>query len=197
VLRSTVVDYLNRSFTRKEAAVAYIYCNYKEQKSQTVVNLITSLLLQLVQINTDNTDIPNQILTAYHEHNDIRPTLAACSQLLQSEIRRHRKVFIVIDAPDECSESNGTRDGFLAEIRKLLPSIRLFITSRQIPAIESEFKKAARLEIRASDGDVKKYLQGRIGRERRLADFVKADPVLQDAILTTIVENAKGMYVYQ
>ena len=32
--------------------------------------------------------------------------------MLQSEASHLWKVFIVVDALDECSESNGTRDGF-------------------------------------------------------------------------------------
>jgi ankyrin repeat domain-containing protein 50 len=113
--------------------------------------------------------------------------------VLQFEVRRPSKVFIVIDAIDECPESNGIRDSFLAEIRKLQPTIRLLITSRHIQTIEREFEKAARVEIRASDEDVRRYLERRIESEGRLVRLVKADPVLQTIIANTIVENAKGM----
>ena len=48
LLRSIVVDYLERSFEQEDVAIAYIYCSYKEQEDQTDVNLIASLLQQLV-----------------------------------------------------------------------------------------------------------------------------------------------------
>ena len=48
-LRSIVVEYLERSFEKNNVAIAYIYCSYKEQEDQTTVNLIASLLQQLVQ----------------------------------------------------------------------------------------------------------------------------------------------------
>jgi len=124
-----------------------------------------------------------------------RPTLSEYADLLQSEVRRFSKVFIVIDALDECSESNGTRDNFLAEIRKLQPTIHLLVTSRHIEIIERAFKNAARLEIRASDEDVRKYLEGRIASEPQLVRHVEKDSTLQDTIINAIVEKAKGMYV--
>jgi hypothetical protein len=133
-------------------------------------------------------------MSLYHHHvkKRTRPTLSEWSKLLQSEVRRLSKVFIIIDALDECPESNGTRDSFLIEIRKLQPSIHLLVTSRHIPTI-SDFENAARVDVRASDKDVRRYLKDRIERERRLVRHVKADPTLQETIINTIVEKAKGM----
>jgi ankyrin repeat domain-containing protein 50 len=138
-------------------------------------------------------------LYRHHLRKETRPTLGELSKLLQSkvryllEVRRLSKVFIVIDALDECPESNRTRQSFLAEIRKLQSTVHLLITSRHIPAIEREFEKAARVEICASGKDVRRYLEGRIESEDRLVRLVKADPALQETIVNTIVKNAKGM----
>jgi hypothetical protein len=112
---------------------------------------------------------------------------------LQSEVLRFSEVFIVVDALDECPESNDTRDSFIAEIRKLHPIVHLMVTSRDISTIEREFEAAARVEIRAIDSDVRRYLESRIGRERRLLRHVKADPDLHETIINTVVEKAKGM----
>ena len=186
------MDYLERFFQREDVAIAYIYCSYKEQEDQTVVNLIASLLQQLIQ---SNSTISNEISSLYHDHikKQKRPTLDQWFKLLQSEVQRFSKVFIIIDALDECPESKGTRDSFLAEIRKLQPSIHLLVTSRHIPTIECEFEKAAQVEIRARDEDVRRYLERRIKREHRLISLVKVDLALQETIINTIVEKAKGM----
>src|SRR5205085_10842297 len=122
-----------------------------------------------------------------------RPTLGEWSKLLQSEVHRFSKVFIVIDALDECFEGDGSRWSFLAEIQKLHPSIHLLVTSRHISTIEHEFEKAACMEIHASDEDVRRYVEGRIEQERQLSRHVKADPALQETIINAIVEKAKGM----
>jgi hypothetical protein len=139
--------------------------------------------------------ISDDIVSLYRHHSkkQTRPRLDELSKLLQSEVRCLSKVFFVIDALDECPESNGIRDGFITEIQKLQPITHLLITSRHISTIEHEFEQAARVEIRASDEDVKKYLECRIESESRLVRLVKGDSALQAAISNTIVENAKGM----
>lgn len=190
-LRSIVVNHLEQHF-KDNAATAYIYCSYKEQKDQTAVNLIASLLQQLVQRDPVVSD---DIISLYrlHTQKQTRPTLGELSKLLQLELRRLSKVFIVIDALDECPESNRNREIFLTEIRKLQPTIHLLITSRHISTIEREFENEVRVEIRASDRDIRRYLEGRIESEGRLVRLVKTDSALQATIANTIVENAKGM----
>jgi hypothetical protein len=81
----------------------------------------------------------------------------------------------------------------MAEVRKLLPKVRLLVTSRHIPDIERKFKGGAGLEIRASDEDIKRYLESRIESQNPLAGYVKTDPTLRSDILTTIIEKAHGM----
>lgn len=186
------MEYLERSFGKNDVAIAYIYCSYKEQEDQTAVNLIASLLQQLVR---GKPAISNEIVSLYRDHikKQTRPTLTECTNLLQSEVLGFSKVFIVVDALDECAESNGTRMNFLTKIRRLLPDVHLLITSRHIPSIERELERAAHVEIRASNEDVARYLGGRIGREHRLVRHVRADPALQKTIINTIVEKAKGM----
>ncbi|KAH0543788.1 hypothetical protein FGG08_001970 [Glutinoglossum americanum] len=187
------LHYLERSLQQEDIAIASIYCSYKEEEAQTTVNLIASLLQQLVQRNQA---ISDEVVSLYSRHTKkgTRPTLGEYSRLLQSEVRGFSKVFIIVDALDECPESNGTRNSFLTEIRKLL-NIRLLVTSRYISAIQREFEKTASVEIRASDGDIRRYLEGRIEREYRLERHVKACPILQETIVNTTVEKAKGMFL--
>ncbi|KAI9774337.1 MAG: hypothetical protein M1840_004231 [Geoglossum simile] len=195
VLTSTVVDYLEQSFQKEDVAVAYVYCNYKEQGVQTAVNLIASLLQQVVQRNPV---ISEKIISTYQRYlgKKTRPPLDEWSDLLQIEARRFSKVLIAIDALDECPESNDTRATFLAEIRKLQPNIHLLVTSRHIPTIEREFGSAAHIEIRASDRDIRRYLESRIRGGSRLARNVEGDPALQELIVNAITERADGMQLH-
>jgi hypothetical protein len=194
ILRSIVVDYLKQSIEREDVAIIYIYCSYKEKDDQTAVNLIASLLQQLVQ---KSSAVSEEIVSLYDNHikNGTRPVLGEVSKLLQLEVRRFSKVFVLIDALDECPESNSVRMSFLMEIRKLPICIHLLVTSRHTPTIEREFEKAARLEIRANDEDVKRYIKCRIEMEHQLVRLVKRYPALQGNIISTIVEKAKGMLV--
>lgn len=91
------------------------------------------------------------------------------------------------------SDFKSIRDSFLAEIRKLQQSARLLVTSRHISSIEKVFGEAPRVEIFASDQDIRKYIECRIKRESQLVRYVRAAPDLQEAIASTVVRKAKGM----
>lgn len=193
IIRSIIIDYLKQTFQGEDVGIACIYCSYGERQEQTATNLIASLVQQLIQRRRI---VPNSIANVYtrHVHTQTRPSLREWSDLLQYEVGSFSKVFVVIDALDECPENNGTRESFIAEIKKLRPSIHLLVTSRDIASIEREFEKAARLDILANDEDIRRYLGGRIERGR-LKLHLRADPMLQDVIVNTLVGKARGMFV--
>jgi hypothetical protein len=150
-------------------------------------------LQQLIQIRSIASD---GIVASYrhHAHRQTRPSLAEFSDLLESEVRCFPKVFIVIDALDECSEKEGIK-GFLPEVRKLPPNVHILVTSRRVTPIEHEFQNAACLEISASDEDIRSYAEARIEEHSQLLRHIKADLTLQRTILDSIIQKAKGMYV--
>ncbi|KAF2175434.1 hypothetical protein K469DRAFT_647119, partial [Zopfia rhizophila CBS 207.26] len=192
IIMSLVVDYLERNLALDHVGIAYIYFNYKEQSEQTATNLIASLLQQLVR---KDAFVSEEITSLFHRHMQqlTRPTIAEWSMLLESQIGRFSRVFILIDALDECSES--TRDEFLYEMQQLQPFINLLITSRPISTIELELDGAARLGIHAADADIRRYLERRVKRERRLRRLLITDSALEETIVETIAENAKGMFL--
>ena len=177
-----------------DIGATFLYCSYKEQVEQTPVNLIASLLQQLV---LHRSIIPDELEDLYNSHVDkkSRPSLKECSKLLQAEIGRFSKIFIIIDALDEYIERDGTRDTLLNELRHLPFNIGLLVTSRYVSTIEYGFNSDRNLEIRANDRDVERYLKSRIARSSQLARHIKADPGLESDIVATIVKNAQGMYV--
>jgi hypothetical protein len=74
------------------------------------------------------------------------------------------KVYVVIDALDECRMNDGSRTRFLDAMFELQDAcnINLLATSRFIPEITERFKEKPTLEIRASRADVMRYLQGNL-----------------------------------
>lgn len=139
--------------------------------------------------------LSGDIESLYNHHSGLRtrPSLREYTGLLQSHIDRFSNVFIVVDALDECSEHDGVRDTFLAQLRSLLPNVRLLVTSRHIASLDQAFDASTRLEIRANDEDVATYLQLRIEEQALLRSHIKADPNLKDTIIDTIIDKANGM----
>jgi hypothetical protein len=113
---------------------------------------------------------------------------------LYSVVTGYSRAFIIVDALDECQVSDGGRRRFLSEIFNLHAKTgsNLFATSRFIPEIEKEFEGCLSLEIRASDEDVKRYLDGHM---LQLPSFVLTNLDLQKEIKAAIAQAVDGMYV--
>jgi hypothetical protein len=106
---------------------------------------------------------------------------------LTSEIGTYSKVFIIVDALDECPEG-GTRESLLKELRALTLAVALLVTSRDIPSIAQHFHDARRLDISANNQDVQEYVRSRIGQATR-----RPVKELQERVVTTVTEKARGM----
>jgi len=181
------VNHLQTLFEDNDSvAIAFVYCNYKEQADQTVSNLVATLLKQIVQ---DRRAISDHVKSFYerHQRRGAHPTLDQLTEVLISEIRTYSKVFIVVDALDECREDDATRAMLLAVLRSLPEQVNLMVTSRNLPSISRDFEGAKRLHIRAKDDDIRVYIEGRIALgPRHLKN-------MQEAIVDKLVDNAKGM----
>lgn len=175
-------------------AVAFVYCNYKERAQQTSDHLISSLVRQLLDRRSA---IPDQLHSLYDrsKHQDRRPSGSELLELLSTVASKFSSLFFVIDALDECSESDGARSTLLSGLRKLLPAACFLYTSRYLSEIEHQLEGCSRLEIRARDGDIRRYAKGRIPDEPRLAKHITADSGLLGLLLKTIVGRSDGMSV--
>jgi hypothetical protein len=172
--------------------VLCIYCDYHRPGEGTVSNLIASLLKQLVQERGILSEDIKSFYNRYYGRGAL-PTLDTYMTTLRSEIEAYSKVFIVVDALDECSEYDGTRADLLQALKHLARTVSLMVTSRPLGSIVRYFQEDKCLQIHANDQDVRKYVEARIPRERRLARQVKDYPVLKDTIVNKIVANVRGM----
>src|SRR5271170_1934572 len=135
--RSIVVNHLQTLFD--SVATTFIYCNYTERAEQTVSNLVASLLRQIVQGRRAISDDVNSFFEC-HRRQTSRPILDQLIDVLISEIRTRSKVFIVVDALDECREDDATRALLLEVLRSLPRQVNLMVTSRNLSSIGRDFK---------------------------------------------------------
>jgi Cdc6-like AAA superfamily ATPase len=192
---SIIIHELQATF-RNDASVgiAYIYCNFRRNQDQKTVDLLASLLKQFSQ---GFTLMPQSLRRLHESHQSqrTRPSIVEISQTMQSVVSEYSKAFIIIDALDECQDSGGDRKRFLAELFSLQAKtgVCLLATSRSIPNIEKEFKgRSTRVEIRASDYDLKRYVSENI---TRLPAFVLRSVDLQKEVECSIIGAVDGMYV--
>lgn len=88
------------------------------------------------------------------------------------------KIFVVIDALDECASSDMVALELVSVLQGLGDNVRLLLTSRTSTNFQGFFKDAARIDIKAKDEDVRLYLERKIPKHPRLAKHVRADPKL-------------------
>ena len=198
VITSIVVEHLLTEFQNDiNIGIAYIYCDYKRQQEQKLEDLLKSLLKQLVQ---KQPSMPESIKSLYKHHRDrgTSPPLVEILRVLYSVVANYSRVFIIIDALDECQASDGNRSRLLSEIFNLQvkTKVNFFATSRFIPEVMDIFQRSMMLEIRASNEDVLRYVDGRISQSKRLQSIISKYPGLQDTIRTKIVTAVNGMYAY-
>jgi Cdc6-like AAA superfamily ATPase len=148
VLTSLVVNNLETRFDNDPTVgIAYIYCNFRRQGEQNIEHLICSLVKQLAQTRPS---LPNDLKDLHDRHAAklTRPPLEEACRILRSVESMYRRLFIIIDALDECQTSEGCRKRFLSEIYSLQATaqINIFATSRFIPEITDNFT-SLRLEI--------------------------------------------------
>jgi len=176
-----------------EVAVVFVYFNYKEP--HPVNEILGSLLKQLTLRKTIISPAIRK-LWQLHTMRKSRPTDSELLSLLQEE-SKNWKLFFVIDALDECPETHGDRDcrrKLLMDVGELGP--QLFVTGRpHVKHVVDIFPDAAHTRIRASDDDVRKYVNGRIDMDAKLGFYVGQNAKLRRRIVSKIVKKVDGMLV--
>ncbi|EHK21973.1 uncharacterized protein TRIVIDRAFT_132487, partial [Trichoderma virens Gv29-8] len=194
ILTSIVVDDLITHFgNNNSTGIAYIYCNFRRQYKQKAVDLLSSVLKQLSQ---KISSLPKPVKDLYNKHKEkrTRPSLEDIVGALQSVAAFYLRVYIVVDALDECQSSEGCRTEFLKEIFDLQKTsgANLFTTSRFIPEIVNSFSEHPSLEIRASEEDIKRYLDRHI---KHLSGFAEWNQQLRDEVTKVILGAVDGMFL--
>ncbi len=195
MISSIVIDHLETKFKNNvNIGIAYLYCNYQQQQQQKAKDLLSSLLKQLAQRQPN---VPAEVKKLYEHHRtkQTEPSFHDTVEVLQSTIQLYSRVFIVVDALDECQFPNEVCRSFLSELFNLQAKakVNLFVTSRFIPDIEKGFEVSVILEIRATKEDVQRYLDGHMSR---LPRCVSQNHILQEEIAFGIINAVDGMYVH-
>ncbi|KAJ7164799.1 ankyrin repeat-containing domain protein [Mycena crocata] len=195
VLASLVIEHLRaiqRGQSTSTIGLAWVYYNYKEESTQTPDAVLLSITRQLVG---SSTELYSHFKSAYKDPHK-RPT---SNELLSDGIlmRAFEQVFVVVDALDECAETN--RNVFLRMMAHLQTSGASIIVTGRDHVSEYITKSGSvdiqRIEIRASPEDITKYVQDTLVEPTRLGSVLQRHVSLRDEIIKTIAESSQGMFL--
>lgn len=195
VFASVIVENLKVAQKNKmleiRAGVAYLFCEYERQKDQTIRSLTSAILRQLA----DQCEVlPASVTDLYdlHQTNDVPLRLEEISSALTDVLGKFPRVFLIVDALDECFEN--TRRELLSHLlqQHRESGMKLLATSRSTIDFRKEFGPCDELEIKADPQDVKHVLDILIEKSDTL---VKTDVELRNRVTDNIAVAVDGMYV--
>ncbi|PGH21367.1 hypothetical protein AJ80_03284 [Polytolypa hystricis UAMH7299] len=192
VITSVVVNYVSEAIRGTNAAVAYLYCDYKNPETHAELQLLSSIARQLVE---QIRPIPPEVSEFLDRNAEKKrnPTEDEWVALVKSLCLLFQNTYLFVDALDECPERN--RDNFVRIIKKLEACIRFLFTSRPHIDLPVKFTNLSRIAISASKSDLETFLESGINRSNRLSKFVSKDPSLKGDIFERLEENATGMFL--
>jgi Cdc6-like AAA superfamily ATPase len=195
VMVATIVDDLQRRFReQRDVVVVYFYCNFNRSSEQQLHQILASLVRQLFQ---EQPHVPEPVQEIYRKHQArrTRPNLEEIKKLLRVLVQEHVRVFIVVDALDECNNTDKVCDKLLNEFFELqqqntMKNLNILATTRFVPQILHRFLAFPQIEIRAQKADIERYLDARMPE---LTNCVQRNERLQQDVKTQITGSADGM----
>ena len=191
---SLVVDTLGDEASG-ENIVACFYFDFAARKEHSPTAVLGALLRQIVG---GLAEIPGQVVEAYHKHKKVAggrgPQLSEILKMLKTASASQR-IFICVDALDECTVD---REEVLESLQKILkesPGIRLFLTGRSHirNRIGSPLAGAATfMKIKLNKRDITTYILAKLDKDTNKEAM---NPSLVRDILTKIPPLVSEMYV--
>lgn len=133
------------------------------------------------------------LLYRSHQKYGTRPTLTQINGTLRKLISNFKIFYVIVDALDECAESEEDAIRFVSVVSSLGSQVKLLCTSRFSSTFDGYFKDSERLEISAQKGDIRMFLDSHISQQHRPSRHVRVDPSLKEDIIGAIIEESQGM----
>jgi hypothetical protein len=203
---SLVVDNLiNRFSMDRTICAAYLYCDYRDMKQQTPVNMIGGLVKQVLSKFNELNFVPDDIFSALRDRRKRGTELdldEVCQFLVQA-VEHFCAFYICIDALYECKEE--FRAILLQCLSKVLTnrasqpdSTRIFVTGRPLINREQYIKRHMNLgyyvhiALVANANDISQYIAHEIDKDD---NNVCMNDALREEMMEKIIRYSDGMLV--
>jgi hypothetical protein len=204
--RSLVVEHLLDNFSTRAgvfgptSAVAFFYCDYRQQSSQTTADFMATCLRQLL---IQRRAIPESVLNFYklYRSDGFHAQTKELLHILKRVCSEFQHCYFVIDAIDETGDGGrgksnfgrSQRKAFLSTLQELeRTGVKLFITTRpHTQGIHEAFPKASQIEICARDEDVERFVLQTIEDDDNMRDIMGDS--LKEEVCKALTKRARGM----
>jgi len=173
--------------------VVGIYCDFLAQQEQSTTNMLGAMLKQLAGRGGISTLTREAFKKAKKEFGGRGLQLPDMLNILKKTITSLRRLFICIDALDECTPKHRWElIESLREIVRVLPGARVFLTGRPYigDEIVTSFSKTLRISLCPTRRDIMRYLERRLDSD---TDPKAMDDELRTYIMRIISEKISDM----
>jgi hypothetical protein len=193
ILCSTIIDQIEMICrSNPSSEYAYFYFDFNDQHKQTVSGLLRSLVAQLCDRRPT---LPPEVESLYDWHNGWQePRNQNLIQIIISLLSSSDRIFLIIDALDECIE----RYELCQMIHQLMggysESLKLLVTSRKEQDITTSLRDIVHVEIGIQttevDNDIELHVQKCLENDPKLKRWNEA---IKYEILDSLVRGSCGM----
>ena len=193
-----MIDDLCDEPCEEDIAIAMFYCEFRDHQEQTTTNIMGAILRQLMVRGEVLEHVQKAFQKAKKEVGGRGLRLPDMVQMLKQAVATLPRVFICIDALDECPPKYLLE--LLVSLRDILYkswTARIFLTGR--PQVKVEiiryFTTSVIIPISPKEHDIKRYLEKKLEMDTRrnaMSDSLRAD--IQRIILEKISETCVGAY---
>ena len=166
--------------------VAYVYIRYNDRAETTIRSVLEVLVRQIVERHPTLFPI---VYHAYVQHvaEGTQPSELQLLELLRELVAQVTATF-VLDALDEALPS--VQLGLVKQLASL--DCKIFITSRELKAVQVQFPGAQSFTVAAQDGDLDLLIEQKLSGSADLQALLNQVNVKED-IVKTVKRKSGGM----
>jgi ankyrin repeat domain-containing protein 50 len=187
---SVIIEDIRLSLNEQNRnVVAYYYFDSRDKDKQTVCNFLRWIIGQFCRTMPS---LPRTVLDMYHLYRPEAPPRQVLIGTLMSLIPSAGRIYIVLDALDECSERTELVELIQTLTRHKSANINFLVTSQEERSIEVALQGIATYNIRIGSKDidtgVKLHVRRSLTTTGKLWRWV--DDAVKDEIERTLVTEA-------
>ncbi|RSM07404.1 hypothetical protein CEP52_005228 [Fusarium oligoseptatum] len=192
---------IQEAIVRKEAepdvAVAFFFCDYKQEATLKPVNIIGALASQLAIQRDESFNLLEQYYEELHPARGLNKPADPDElvRIMEKICNLFSQVIIIIDGLDECADGVYEVLEALCDLSDLTTTTSMALISRDEveirQAVEGTFKE---IVIEAREEDLKIYVRAEIERRMRAKQLDIQNKTIKDEIQNELVNRANGMF---
>ncbi|KAG4441669.1 hypothetical protein IFR05_002876 [Cadophora sp. M221] len=205
VLSSSVINHLKETHgDDPQTALAYFYFSFNDEKKQNTAGMLESIIKQICCYRPDTP--PSLKALEDLKARGHRPDLVTLQKSFSETVQGFSRVFVIVDALDECPDMDGERNLLLKCLngihQKTPKNLHLFLTSRREKDIEASYRA---IESTSEKWDInlsayKPAIDHDIGllidRTLSSTSYNTWPQELKDEARMELIEKSDGMFQY-